>query len=79
MNKIKNKIIILSAVAACCSFAFGGAMTLKDDAEIIVNAGSQTITLEDVTFVMDNPLILIFAGIPLVGLGIGMVKRMISL
>ena len=32
-----------------------------------------------VTFVMDNPLILIFAGIPLVGLGIGMVRRMISL
>ena len=54
MNKIKNKIIILSAVAACCSFAFGGAMTLKDDAEIIVNASTQTITLEDVTFVMDK-------------------------
>lgn len=32
-----------------------------------------------VTFVMDNPLILIFCAIPLVGLGIGMVKRMISL
>lgn len=32
-----------------------------------------------VTFVMDNPLVLIFCGLPLVGLGIGMVKRMISL
>ncbi|MBR4943743.1 MAG: hypothetical protein IKZ28_06885, partial [Clostridia bacterium] len=54
MNKIKNKIVILSAAVACCSFAFGGAMMLKDDAEIIVNAGTQTIALEDVTFVMDK-------------------------
>lgn len=32
-----------------------------------------------VTFIMDNPLLLIFAGLPVVGLGIGMVKRMISI
>lgn len=32
-----------------------------------------------VTFVVSNPLIMIFCAIPLVGLGIGMVKRMISL
>ena len=32
-----------------------------------------------VTFVVSNPLIMVFVAIPLVGLGIGMVKRMISL
>lgn len=32
-----------------------------------------------VTFVMSNPIILIFVALPVVGLGIGMVKRMISL
>ena len=32
-----------------------------------------------VTFIGDNPLIMVFVSIPLVGLGIGMVKRMISL
>lgn len=32
-----------------------------------------------VDFVVDNPLVMVFVAIPLVGLGIGMVKRLISL
>lgn len=32
-----------------------------------------------VTFIGNNPLIMVFVAIPLVGLGIGMVRRMISL
>lgn len=32
-----------------------------------------------VTFIQDNPIVMIFVLVPLVGLGIGMVRRMISL
>lgn len=32
-----------------------------------------------VTFITANPIVMVFVIIPLVGLGIGMVKRMISL
>ena len=32
-----------------------------------------------VTFIGQNPLVMVFVSLPLVGLGIGMVKRMISL
>ena len=32
-----------------------------------------------VDFVVANPLVMVFVAIPLVGLGIGMVKRLISL
>lgn len=32
-----------------------------------------------VTFIGDNPLVMVFVSLPLVGLGIGMVKRLISL
>lgn len=32
-----------------------------------------------VTFIQANPIVMVFVLIPLVGLGIGMVKRMISL
>ena len=32
-----------------------------------------------VTFIQSNPIVMVFVLIPLVGLGIGMVKRMISL
>lgn len=32
-----------------------------------------------VSFIQENPIIMVFVLIPLVGLGIGMVRRMISL
>lgn len=32
-----------------------------------------------VTFIQSNPIVMIFVLVPLIGLGIGMVKRMISL
>lgn len=32
-----------------------------------------------VTFISENPLIMVFVALPLVGLGIGLIRRMISL
>ena len=32
-----------------------------------------------VTFITSNPLIMVFVALPLVGLGVGLIKRMISL
>lgn len=32
-----------------------------------------------VTFISANPLIMVFVALPLVGLGVGLIKRMISL
>lgn len=32
-----------------------------------------------VTFITSNPLIMVFVSLPLVGLGVGLVRRMISL
>lgn len=53
------------------------ATILSDVSSIVTSALSWASSV--VTFIIGNPIVMIFVLIPLVGLGIGMVKRMISL
>lgn len=53
------------------------ASILSDVGTIVTNALGWAGDVVD--FVVANPIVMIFVIIPLVGLGIGMVKRMISL
>lgn len=50
---------------------------LTDVAAVVTQA--MTWATNVVTFIVGNPLIMVFVSLPLVGLGIGLVKRMISL
>lgn len=53
------------------------ATILADVSSIVTSALSWASSV--VTFIIANPIVMIFVLIPLVGLGIGMVRRMISL
>lgn len=53
------------------------AAILADVSSIVTSALSWATSV--VTFIVSNPLIMLFIVVSLVGLGIGMVKRMISL
>lgn len=53
------------------------ASILTDVGTIVTNALGWAGNVVD--FVVDNPIVMVFVIVPLVGLGIGMVKRMISL
>lgn len=48
------------------------------DVSAIVTAGV-TWMGQFVTFITDNPIVLIFVIVPFVGLGIGLIKRLLSL
>lgn len=53
------------------------ASILTDIGSIVTQALSWAGDVVD--FIVENPLIFVFVGVALVGLGIGMVKRMVSL
>ena len=53
------------------------ASILSDVSSVVTSALSWASSV--VTFITANPIVMVFVIIPLVGLGIGMVKRMISL
>lgn len=59
----------------------GGSATVSTILTSIGSVVTQAMTWAGnvVTFIGDNPLVMVFVSLPLVGLGIGMVKRMISL
>lgn len=52
--------------------------TILSDVSSVVTSALQW-AASVVNFITSNPIVMIFVLIPLVGLGIGMVKRMISL
>ena len=52
--------------------------TILADVALVVTQ-AMTWATNVVTFIVGNPLIMVFVSLPLVGLGIGLVKRMISL
>ena len=54
MKKIKNKIITFSAAVACIALAGGAVAMLKQESTVTANAITQTMELDDVTFVMDK-------------------------
>lgn len=59
----------------------GAAVTLATILSDVSSVVTQALTWAGsvVTFIQSNPIVMIFVLVPLVGLGIGMVKRMISL
>lgn len=62
-------------------FALDSSTTISTVLTAIGSVVTQAVTWagDVVDFIAENPLIMVFVSIPLVGLGIGMVKRMISL
>lgn len=68
---------LLAPIAAEGSAAATVSSVLTDVGTVVTQA--MTWAGNVVSFIAANPLIMVFVSLPLVGLGVGLIKRMISL